>query len=165
MNTRYRAYKVLIVPLLSLFIMNCSLGQVLNIINTKTPTPTISPTQTTTITLAPIKTKVVTITSLITPTFEGISIIGMWERHGKMENRAYTEHMNIMADGTYHVEANYDDNGDVIASMDGTYTFDKVNIYYIDKTNKKTTESYKLNDLSNTLIINNDTAHPWKRAK
>jgi hypothetical protein len=169
MTTKHRTYNVLFILILSFLIMNCNFGQVINVIIPSTPTPsqtqTVAPTSTATFALAPTKTEAVTLITLTSPTFETASIVGMWERHGKMGNRAYTEHLNFMTDATYHVEADFDDNGEVIATMDGTYTFDKVNIYYLDKNHKKTTESYKLNSTSDILIINNDASHPWKRVK
>jgi hypothetical protein len=169
MTTKYRAYNTLLISIISILLINCSFGQALSIIISPTPSltqmSTFTPTQTASLTSAPTQTKAVTLLSLITPSFEGASIVGMWERHGVMENRAYTEHLNFMVNGTYHVEADYDDNSEVIASMDGTYTYDKVNIYYFDKNHKKTTESYKLNSAGDTLIIKNDAAHPWKHIK
>jgi hypothetical protein len=87
------------------------------------------------------------------------TIIGSWERRSS----DVTEHFNIQADGNYSIEAKNNNTNAIIASINGTLTFDGSNIYYVASNNSKTTESYYLDNAGNLLVINNQVDRAWTR--
>jgi hypothetical protein len=117
--------------------------------NTHTTAPTLAPTET----AAPTGTEA-----------SGPSIIGKWERHGEREGRKYTESFLLNPDGTYSIQAKYDDNGEILAEMTGTYTFTADTLTLTDKNGTITTSPYYLTDSGNKLIINNKPEFAWTRA-
>ena len=129
---------------------------------TNTPTPTFTPTLTETIT----PTLTLTLTNTIAPTLtetSAPSIVGKWERHGKQNNRPYTEHFDLIPDGTYSIEAIFDDAGEILASTYGTYIFTETTLTLTDKDNKTTNSPYYLDATGNKLIIDNKPEFAWTR--
>jgi hypothetical protein len=89
------------------------------------------------------------------------TIIGAWERHSS----EVTEYFNIQDDGSYSIEAKNNSTNEVVASITGTYRYDESNIYYVDKNNNKSTESYYLENNGDLLVLNNDASKAWTRIK
>jgi hypothetical protein len=89
------------------------------------------------------------------------TIIGSWERHSS----EVTEYFNIQDDGNYFIEARSNSTNEVVTSINGTFTYDKNNIYYVDKDNHKSTESYYLDNEGDLLVINNEVERAWTRIK
>jgi hypothetical protein len=89
------------------------------------------------------------------------TIVGSWERRSSET----TEYFDIQADGSYTIEARNNSTNKVVAGTNGTLTFDKSNIYYVDKDNHKTTESYYLENEGDSLVINNNAEKAWTRSK
>jgi predicted glycosyl hydrolase (DUF1957 family) len=151
MNSHQNILRLILIALLSGFIMHCG---VIAPINTPTPTETITPTLTSTLTD--------TIASTLTDT-SAPSIIGKWERHGKQNDRPYTEHFSLNPDGTYSIEAKFDDIGEILASTYGTYLFTETTLMLTDKDNKTTNSTYYLDATGNKLIIDNKPEFAWTR--
>jgi hypothetical protein len=151
MKSHQNLLRLIFIALLSGVIMHCGIIQP---INTPTPTETITPTLTLTQTNAP------TLTETSAP-----SIIGKWERHGKLNDRTYTELFSINPDGTYSIEAKYDDTGDILASTFGKYSFDQTTLTLIDKDNNTTKSLYYLDATGNKLVIDNKPDLAWIRVK
>ena len=141
----------MLIALLSGLVMHCG---VIPPINTPTPTETITPTLTLTLT----NTIALTLTETSAP-----SIIGKWERHGKQNDRPYTEHFALNPDGTYSIEAKFDDTGKILASTYGTYIFTETTLTLTDKDSKTTNSPYYLDPTGNKLIINNQPEFTWTR--
>lgn len=135
--------RLVVIALLSGLLANCGSKQ-----------PIITPTPTETNTIAP------TLTETSAP-----SIVGKWERHGKQNDRPYTEQFDLNPDGTYSIEATFDDTGKTLASTYGTYKFTETTLTLIDKENKTTNSPYYLNSTENELIINNQTELAWTRVQ
>ncbi len=93
------------------------------------------------------------------------SLVGKWERHGKQNGKPYTEHFAINPDGTYSIEAIFDDTGEILASTDGTYIFTETTLTLTDKDNKTTESPYYLVSAGNELIINNQPEFAWTRVQ
>jgi predicted Zn-dependent peptidase len=153
-----RIQKVYLLFIIGILISGCSEGQ------TKKPTAkeTIKNTKTLYLNNTILKT--------MDPTFtkEAIkikSIIGEWERHGKMKERHYTEHMIVNENGKYTIEAIYDESGEILASTNGTFTFNDTSISFLDKDNKFSKSTYYLDETRDILVINNQVDLAWKRIK
>jgi hypothetical protein len=144
------------------------MGQVLKVLNTSTPTPSITPTRTKTSTMTVTMTATITHTPTLVATstkeVSNNSLAGKWERHRIVNNSAATEVLMFNEDGTYHIETTFDKSGKSLASMDGKYTFNNKEISFIDANNHSKTESYAMVDTGDTLILNNEKSNPWKRA-
>jgi hypothetical protein len=89
------------------------------------------------------------------------TIVGSWERRSS----DLTEHFNIQADGTYSIEAKNNNTNAIVASVNGTLTFDENNIYYVAENNSKSTESYYLDNGGNLLVIKNKVDRAWTRVQ
>lgn len=89
------------------------------------------------------------------------TIVGSWERRSS----EVTEYFTVQSDGRYTIEARKSSTNEVIASMSGTLTYDQFNIYYVDKDNNKSTESFHLDNDGNRLVMNNDTDRAWTRSQ
>lgn len=87
------------------------------------------------------------------------TIVGSWERRSS----DVTEHFNIQADGNYSIEARNNSTNEIIASTNGTLTYDENNIYYVASNNSQSTESYYLDNGGNLLVINNQVDKVWTR--
>ena len=80
---------------------------------TKTETPTQSaaiteaPTQSAAVSMTPTQSAAITETPSSAPTALPI-LVGEWERHGKQDGKPYTEHFALKPDGTYTIEARFD---------------------------------------------------------
>jgi predicted glycosyl hydrolase (DUF1957 family) len=93
------------------------------------------------------------------------SLVGEWARHGKQDGRAYTEHFTLSPDGTYSIEARFDDTGEVLASTYGTYTATETTLTLTDKDNRTTSSPYYIEAAGNRLVIDNKTDLAWTRVK
>jgi hypothetical protein len=89
------------------------------------------------------------------------TIVGSWERHSS----EVTEYFNVQSDGSYTIEARKSSTNEVIASTSGTLTYDQGNIYYVDKDNHKSTESFYLGNEGDLLVINGNVEKAWTRIK
>jgi hypothetical protein len=87
------------------------------------------------------------------------TIVGSWERRSS----DVTEYFNVQSDGSYSIEARRNSANEVIVSTNGTLTYDQSNIYYVDKDNHKSTESYYLDNDGNRMVINNEPDRAWTR--
>jgi hypothetical protein len=116
-----------------------------------TPTKTETPTQSAAIPETPSSTQ----TALPI-------LVGEWERHGKQDGRPYTEHFALNPDGTYSIEARFDDTDAVLASSYGTYESTETTLTLTDKDGKTTSTPYYL-DSSGRLVIDNKTESAWTR--
>lgn len=123
-------------------------------------TKTDTPTQSTTKVVTPTTTTT-SITTTTKTTF--INLVGKWERHGKQNKRAYSEHFDLMPDGTYSIEAIFDDTGEILASTYGTYIFTETTLTLTDKDNKTTNSTYYVDATGNKLIIDNKPEFAWTR--
>jgi len=153
-----RIHKVYILFIMGILISGCSVGQ------TKIPTAkeTIEYLQTTSLS----NTILITMGPTFTKEASKIkSIIGEWERHGKMKERRYTEHMIFNENGKYTNEAIYDDSGEILASTNGTFTFNNTSIAFLDKDNKFSKSTYYLDETRDILVMNNQVDFAWKRIK
>jgi hypothetical protein len=90
------------------------------------------------------------------------SLVGKWERHGKQDGRPYTEHFALNPDGTYSIEARFDDNAEVLASASGTYEATDTTLTMTDTDGATTTSPYYL-DVLGRLVIDNKTELAWTR--
>jgi hypothetical protein len=147
-------------------IVNCNIGQQINLLISKTPTQTnaiVIKNETLTPTEKEIETITLTNTSTKQFAMTGNTIVGEWERHGKQDGRPYTEHLIFQEDGTYSIEAIFDNTKETMTSNSGTYTFDDNIITYKEKSTKVVTEKYHLESNGNKLIINNNAALAWTR--
>ena len=90
------------------------------------------------------------------------NLVGDWERHGKQDGRPYTEHFALNPDGTYSIEARFDDPDAVLASSHGTYESTETTLALTDQDAKTTSAPYYL-DSSGRLVIDNKTASAWTR--
>ena len=151
MKSHQNISRLMLIALFSGVVMHCG---VIQPILTPTPTETITPTLTLTHTIAP------TLTETNAP-----SIIGKWERHGKQNDRTYTEHFALIPDGTYSIAAIFDDTGEKLASTYGTYIFTKTTLTLTDKDNKTTNSPYYLDATGNKLVIDNKADLVWTRVK
>ena len=155
--------RLMVIALLSGLLTNCEIKQP---INTPTPTETITPTLTLTLTntITPTLTLTNTIALTLTET-SAPSIVGKWERHGKQNNKPYTEHFALNPDGTYSIEAIFDDTGKILSSTYGTYKISETTLALTDKDNKTTNSPYYLESGGNKLIINNQPEFAWTRVQ
>ena len=147
----------IILVLICALLSSCNNKQTIIIsTQTKTDTPTQSQTEvitpSNTNTPANIKTAV-------------MDLVGKWERHGKQNQRAYTELFDLMPDGTYTIEAIFDDTSEILASTYGTYIFTETTLTLIDKDNKTTNSTYYLDTTGNKLIIDNKPEFAWTRVQ
>jgi hypothetical protein len=109
-------------------------------------------------TVAPTPTLVLPVDTPVPPK---PTIVGSWERRSS----DVTEHFTIQADGSYSIEAKNNNTNAVVASVNGTLTFDENNIYYVASNNSKSTESYSLGNDGNLLVINNQVDKAWTRVQ
>jgi len=63
------------------------------------------------------------------------------------------------------IEARNNSTGDVVASNNGTFTYDENTINYVDKENAPKTESYYLDNSGDLLVLNNQIDQAWTRVK
>jgi hypothetical protein len=89
------------------------------------------------------------------------TVVGEWERRSS----EMTEHFVIQSDGSYSIEAKNNSTNAVVGSISGKVTFDQSNLYYVDKNNHKTTESYRLQNNGDSMVINNQANKAWTRIK
>jgi hypothetical protein len=89
-------------------------------------------------------------------------LVGEWERHGKQDGKPYTEHFAMNPDGTYSIEARFDDTDAVLASSIGTYESTETTLTLTDQDAKTTGAPYYL-DSSGRLVIDNKTESAWTR--
>jgi predicted glycosyl hydrolase (DUF1957 family) len=147
----------IILVLICVLLSSCNDKQTVIIsTQTKTDTPTQSPTKVVT----PTNTNT-NITTTTKTTF--ISLVGKWERHGKQNERTYTELFDVKPDGTYSIEAKFDDTGEILASTYGTYIFTETTLTLTDKDNKTTNSTYYVDATGNKLIIDNKPEIAWTR--
>lgn len=85
-----------------------------------TSTETATPTQSPAVSATPTQSPAVSATPASTPTALP-SFVGEWERHGKQDGKPYTEHFALNPDGTYSIEARFDNPDAPLASSHGTY--------------------------------------------
>ena len=116
-----------------------------------TPTKTEVPTQTAAITETPSSAQ----TALPIP-------VGEWERHGNQDGKPYTEHFALKADGTYTIEARFDNPDAVLASSHGTYESTATTLTLTDQDAKTTSSPFYLDSLGR-LVIDNKTGSAWTR--
>jgi hypothetical protein len=161
-----------------LIILGCSLSQatlpILAATQTKTSSPlpaitvaepnALSPTKTVAQKTKLAKTVVVTIkpTMNLTLVGAGKTLIGKWERHG-IQSAPYTEKFILSINGTYTIEARFDETGEVLAENHGTFTFNDTSYTATDKDQRTFTEHYVLLDGGSTLVIENQMDKAWKR--
>jgi hypothetical protein len=153
-----RLQKVTFLFIIGILISGCSVGQ------------TEKPNAAATIENAKLLSLTNTFMKTIWPTFtkEAInikSIIGEWERHGKMKERLYTEHMILNKNGKYTDETIYDDSREILSSTNGTFTFNDTSISFLNKDNKFSKATYYLDETRDILVINNQVGLAWKRIK
>ena len=91
-------------------------------------------------------------------------LVGAWERHGKQDGRPYTEHFALNSDGTYSIEARFDDPDALLASSHGTYESTETTLTLTDQDAKTTSTPYYL-DSSGKLVIDNKTESAWTRVQ
>ena len=104
-----------------------------------------------------------TVTAL--PNLVGLpNIVGKWERHGKQDGRPYSEHFALNPDGTYSIEARFDDTSEVLASASGTYEVTETTLTMTD-TNGATSSTPYYFDSSGRLIIDNKPESAWTRVQ
>jgi hypothetical protein len=151
-------------------IINCSMGQQINLLLSKTSTQTNAiEIKTKTLIMTEKELMTITLTNILTNTIAkkyamtGSTIVGEWERHGKQDGKPYTEHLIFLEDGSYSIKAIFDNSKETMTSNSGTYTFDDNIITYIDKNSKVVTEKYHLELNGNKLVINNNAALAWTR--
>lgn len=89
---------------------------------------------------------------------QGKTIVGQWERRSPYQ----TEHLNFQDDGSYSIEAKSNSTNEIIASDNGTFSYDNNNIYY-GAGNK--TESYYLDNGGDLLVMDNQVDQAWTRIK
>jgi predicted small lipoprotein YifL len=153
--------RLMVIALLSGLLTTCGIKQPIN-----TPTPTETTTPKLTLTLTNTIAPTLTLTNTIAPTFtetSAPSIVGKWERHGKQNDRPYTEHFALNPGGTYSIEAIFDNTGKILSSTYGTYNITQTTLALTDKDNKTTNSPYYLDPTGNKLIINNQPEFAWKR--
>jgi hypothetical protein len=153
MKSNRNLSRLMIIALLSGILTNCGLKQP---ITTQTPTETITPSLT------------LTLTNTIAPTLTGTSapgIVGKWKRHGKQNEKPYTEIFDLRADGTYSIDAIFDNTGKTLASTYGTYIFTETTLTLTDKDNKSTISPYYVDATGNKLIISNMPEFVWTRVQ
>ena len=90
------------------------------------------------------------------------SFVGEWERHRKEGSRPVTEHFALNPDGTYSIEARFDDTNAVVASSHGTYKSTRTTLTLTDQ-NAKTTISHYALDSSGRLVIDSKPELAWTR--
>jgi hypothetical protein len=93
------------------------------------------------------------------------TIIGEWERFGSFEGRKINEKLVFNEDGTYLLEAKYEDANDVLASENGTFTYTNETVTFVDSRNNKRTQSYSLDVSGKKLILSNKKDDAWSRTK
>lgn len=91
-------------------------------------------------------------------------LVGKWERHAKQDGRPYTEHFALNPDGTYSIEARFDDPDALLASSHGTYESTVTTLTLTDQDAKTTSAPYYL-DPSGKLVIDNKTESAWTRVQ
>ena len=89
-------------------------------------------------------------------------LVGEWERHGKQDGKPYTEHFALNPDGTYSIEARFDNPDALLAGSHGTYQATETTLTLTDQDAKTTTAPYYL-DSSGKLVIDNKTSSAWTR--
>ena len=90
------------------------------------------------------------------------NLVGDWERHGKQDGRPYTEHFALNPDGTYSIEARFDNPDALLASSHGTYESTDTTLTLTDQDAKITSAPYYL-DSSGKLVIDNKPGSAWTR--
>ena len=94
---------------------------------------------------------------------DGLTIlVGEWERHGKQDGKPYTEHFALKPDGTYTIEAEFDNPDAVLASSHGTYESTATTLALTDQAAKTTSTPFYLDSLGR-LVIDNKTESAWTR--
>jgi hypothetical protein len=82
--------------------------------------------------------------------------------------RAYgspvTEHFLLNEDGTYSLEARFDDSGELLASAHGTWEATGTTLTMTDQDAQSSTSPYYL-DSSGKLVINDNTDLAWTRVE
>ena len=129
---------------------------------TSTPVPSASVGPTPTSTPSPEPTS--TTEPSVTPTTALPALVGEWERHGKQDGRAYTEHFILSPDGTYSIAARFDDTGEELASTSGTYKATATTLTLTDKDGQSTSTPYYI-DAAGRLVIDNKTDLAWTRVQ
>jgi hypothetical protein len=92
-------------------------------------------------------------------------LVGVWERHGKQDGKPYTERFSMHADGTYSIEAVFDNTGVTLTATYGTYTSAKTTLTLTDKDGKTTSSPYALDATGNKLTIDNEPQAAWTRSQ
>jgi uncharacterized protein YceK len=126
-----------------------------------TPTKTETPTQSAAITETPTQSAVTT-EPPSSPQTALSEVVGEWERHGKQDGKPYTEHFALNPDGTYTIEARFDDPDAVLASSHGTYESTETTLTLTDQDAKTTSTPYYLDSLGR-LVVDNKTESAWTR--
>jgi hypothetical protein len=83
-------------------------------------------------------------------------------RHGKQDGRPYTEHFFLNPDGTYSIEARFDNPDALLASSHGKYQATATTLTLTDQDAKTTVSPYHI-DSSGKLVIDNKPASAWTR--
>jgi hypothetical protein len=89
------------------------------------------------------------------------TIVGQWVRRSS----EITEYFNFEADGSFHIEGRNNDSNSVVASADGSYTYDENNVYYDNPDFTVKFESYYLDNGGDLLVIGNQVDKAWTRIK
>ena len=89
-------------------------------------------------------------------------LVGEWERHSELDGSPVTEHFILKADGTYSIEARFDDPDELLASAHGTYEATGTTLTMTDQDGLSSTSPYYL-DSSGKLVINDNTDLAWTR--
>jgi hypothetical protein len=80
-----------------------------------------------------------------------------------MKKRAYTEHMSIWNDEIYTIKAVYDENNEVMASLEEEFTHTDNPITFIHKDGTSGTRPYYFAENGDVLIIDNTPDQAWTR--
>jgi hypothetical protein len=91
-------------------------------------------------------------------------LVGEWERHGKQDGKPYTERFALKPDGTYTIEARFDNPDAVLASSHGTYESTDTTLTLTDQDAKTTSTPFYLDSLGK-LVIDNKTESAWTRVQ
>jgi hypothetical protein len=126
-----------------------------------TPTKTETPTQSAAISEAPTQSAAISETPSSIQTALP-AVVGEWERHGKQDGKPYTEHFALNPDGTYTIEARFDNPDAVLASSHGTYESTETTLTLTDQDAKTTSTPYYLDSLGR-LVVDNKTESAWTR--
>ena len=136
-----------------------------------TPTKPETPTQSAAITKTPTQSAAAPMTltpsAAITETptsaqTASVILVGEWERHGKQDGKPYTEHFAMKPDGTYTIEARFDNPDAALASSHGTYESTETTLTLTDQDAKTTSTPFYL-DSRGRLVIDTKTESAWTR--